>query len=233
MSTPPRVADPHRDECESPSSPPCLELPRPVRLMRTAGLNLAESFGLPTTAFILGETLANRDAGLWAMLGVIWLTAGIRRFVSGSVPGLVAISLIVLTLQTVVAIATGNLVIFLAHFPIGNLCLCLLFAWTARGHSPIAARLAGEVVGLRCPAIHQRRLNGFFRHVTWLWAGVFLLLAVSLGALLATVPVVTYVPIWAATTVGLIAMGIGVSVLWLRSVLRKFDIGFRFTPAVT
>jgi hypothetical protein len=233
MSTPQQAAEPHLDRWGPATSPECLELPRPVRLMKTAGLNLAESFGLPTAAFIIGEAVASRDAGLWAMLGVIWLTAGIRRLATGSIPGLVAISLIVLTLQTVVAIATGNLVIFLAHFPIGNLCLCVLFAWTARGHHPIAARLAGEVVGLRCPDIHQPRLNGFFRHVTWLWAGVFLLLAVSLGVLLATVPVVTYVPIWAATTVGLIVVGIGVSVLWMRSVLRKFGIGFRFAPAIS
>jgi hypothetical protein len=233
MSTPQQAAEPRLDRCGPASSPECLELPRPVRLLRTAGLNLAESFGLPTAAFIFGEAFAGRDPGLWAMLGVIWLTAGVRRLLTGSIPGLAAISLIVLTLQTVVAIATGNLVIFLAHFPIGNLCLCLLFAWTARGRSPIAERLAGEVVGLRCPAIHQPRLNGFFRHVTWLWAGVFLTLAVSLGALLATVPVVTYVPIWAATTVVLVAAGIGVSVLWLRSVLRKFGIGFRFATVIS
>lgn len=205
----------------------CLELPRPTRLLRTAGLNLAESFGLPACAYILTGALAGRDAGLWAMLGVIWLTAGLRRLLTGSVPSLITISLIMLTIQTVVAIATGNLLIFLVHFPIANLGLCLLFGWTARGHDPIAARLATEVIGLHCPAA----LHGFLCQVTWLWAGVFLLLAVSLGALLATIPSITYVPVWAATTVVLIGAGIAVSVLWLRSVLRKLGIGFRFTPA--
>jgi hypothetical protein len=58
---------------------------------------------------------------------------------------------------------------------------------------------------------------------------VFLLLAVTLGALLATVPVAIYVPVWAATTVTLIAVGIGASAMWLRSVLRRLSIGFRFT----
>ena len=208
----------------------CLELPRPARLLRTAGVNLAESFGLPTGAYVLAATLAGRDAGLWAMLAVIWLTAVARKAVTRSVPGLVMISLIVLTIQTVAAIATGNLLIFLVHFPVANLGLCLLFAWTARGHNPIAARLADEVIGLRCPAAHQPRLNRFFRHVTVLWAGVFLLLAVSLGVLLAAIPVITYVPVWAATTVALIGAGIAVSGLWLRSVLHRLGIGFRFAP---
>jgi hypothetical protein len=208
--------------------PECLELPRPVQLLRTAGWNLAESFGLPTVGYALAAWLAGRDAGLWAMLAAIWVTAVIRKLATGSVPGLVMISMVVLTVQTVAAIVTGSLWIFLVHFPLANLGLCLLFARTARGHSPIAARLAAEVIGLRCPPIHQPRLHSFFQHVTVLWAGVFLLLAVTLGALLATVPVAIYVPVWAATTVTLIAAGIGASALWLRSVLRRLSIGFRF-----
>lgn len=213
--------------------PECLELPRPVRLVRTAGVNLTESFGLPTAGYLLAASFAGRDAGLWAMLAAIWLTAVLRKLLTGAVPGLVMISLIVLTVQTVAAIATGNLLIFLVHFPIANLALCLLFARTARGHSPIAARLAAEVIGLRCPAVYQSRLHGFFQGVTVLWAGVFLLLAVILGVLLATVPISTYVPIWAASTVVLIVGGIAASVLWLRSVLRRLGIGFRFVPVTT
>jgi hypothetical protein len=68
--------------------------------------------------------------------------------------------------------------------------------------------------------------------VTVLWAGVFLLLAVSLGVLLATVPLGSYVSVWAATTVVLITAGIAASALWLRSVLRRLSIGFRFAPAI-
>jgi hypothetical protein len=212
--------------------PECLELPRPVQLLRTAGWNLAESFGLPTVGYALAAWLAGRDAGLWAMLAAIWVTAIIRKLATGSVPSLVMISMVVLTVQTVAAIVTGSLWIFLVHFPLANLGLCLLFARTARGHSPIAARLAAEVIGLRCPPIHQPRLHSFFQHVTVLWAAVFLLLAVTLGALLATVPVAIYVPVWAATTVTLIAIGIGASAMWLRTVLRRLSIGFRFARPV-
>ena len=210
------------------AAPDCLELPRPTALLRTIGWNIAESFGLPTGAYVLAAWLGGRNAGLWAMLAAIWLTAVIRKLATGSVPGLVAISLIVLTVQTLAAIITGNLWIFLLHFPLANLALCLLFARTARGRSPIAARLAAEVIGLRCPVVHQQRMHRFFQNVTVLWGGVFLLLAVSLGVLLATVPLTTYIPVWAVTTITLIALGIGASTLWLRSVTRSLGIGFRF-----
>jgi hypothetical protein len=76
-------------------------------------------------------------------------------------------------------------------------------------------------------------MDDFFRRATLLWAGVFGLLAVGLAILLATIPLGIYVPVWAATTIMLIVAGIGVCILWMRSVLRRFGIGFRFAPAVT
>jgi hypothetical protein len=59
----------------SDSQPEFVELPRPMRLLRTAGVSLAESFGLPTGGYALAAWLAGRDAGLWTLLDVIWLTA--------------------------------------------------------------------------------------------------------------------------------------------------------------
>ena len=115
--------------------PDCLELPRPWELLRTTGWNLAESFGLPLASYVLAA----------------WL----RKLVTGSVPSLLMISMIVLTVQAVVAVATGNLWIFLVHFPLANLGLCIVFARTARGRSPLAAQLADEVIGLRCSENHQ------------------------------------------------------------------------------
>jgi hypothetical protein len=208
----------------------CLELPRPLGLVRTVGWNLSEAFGLPTIGYVVGTAFGGRDAGLWAVLGAIWLTAALRLIFTRSVPALVLISLAVLTVQTVTSIATGNLFIFLIHFPLANLALAIVFGRTARGSSPIAAELAGEVIGLRYPKKHEAKLEGFFRGVTWLWAWNFLLLAVVLGVLLAFVPVNIYVPIWLVTTVVLIGAGIAVSVLWLRSTLREHGIKFQFAP---
>ena len=208
-----------------------LELPRPPQLLRMAGWNLAESFGLPVAAYAVSALYFGRDAGLWAMVAAIWLAAAIRKVVTASVPALVTISAAVLTVQTAAAIATHNLFVFLVHFPIVNLLLCVLFARTARGHSPLAARLAAEVIGVRPQAARQPQLHRFFQDATVLWAGIFLLLAVTLGALLATIPVSTYVLVWLVTTVALLTAGAGASVLWLRAVLRRCGIKVSFVPA--
>jgi hypothetical protein len=139
-----------------------LELPRPLRLLLTAGWNLTESVGLPVAAYVVAAWLGGRDAGLISGLAVIWLTAVIRKVATGSVPSLLTISAVVLTLQTAVVLATGELWLFLLQFPLANLCMCVMFARTASGPNPLVARLAAEVVALRQPATHHLGLHRFF-----------------------------------------------------------------------
>jgi hypothetical protein len=208
-----------------------LELPRPLQLLRTMVWSLSESLGIPLAAFAIAAWLGGRDAGLLAGIAATWITVGARKLLTGSVPGLLAISALVLSIQTAVVLATGNLWIFLVHFPLANLCLCIMFARTARGPRPLCAQLAAEMIALRQPAAHQPGLHRFFQGATWLWSGVFLMLAACLAALLATEPTATFLLLCTVATVTLIAAGIGASVLWFRSVLRRLGLRVRFAPA--
>jgi hypothetical protein len=208
-----------------------LEMPPPAQLVRTTGWSLLESVGFPLIALVIGGWLWGRNAGLLAGLAVVWITAVVRKIRSGSVPSLVVISAILLTLQTAVAVGTGQLWIFLLHFPAGNLALCILFARTASGPKPLVAKLAAEVVSLRQPATHHPGLHRFFQGATWLWAAVFLLLALSLAVLLVTQPTGSFLLLSTVATVVLIVVGAAVSALWLRVVLRKHGLGFRFATA--
>jgi hypothetical protein len=208
-----------------------LELPRPLRLLRTMAWSLSESVGLPVAAFAVAGWLGGRDAGLLAGVAATWITVLVRKLATGSVPGLLAISTVVLTLQTAVAVATGNLWIFLLHFPLANLCLCILFARTAGGPRPLCARLAAEMIALRQPATHQPGLHRFFQGATWLWSGVFLLLAGSLGVLLLTQPTRTFLLLSTVATIAFIVAGTGASLLWFVSVLRRLGLRLRFAPA--
>jgi hypothetical protein len=208
-----------------------LELPRPPQLLRVMAWSLSESLGIPVAAFALAAWLGGRNAGLLAGLGAIWITIVVRKLASGSVPGLLTISAIVLSIQTAVVLASGNLWIFLVQFPLANLCLCILFARTARGPKPLCAQLAAEMIALRQPASHHPGLHRFFQGVTWLWAGVFLLLAACLAALLAAEPTATFLLLCTVATITLTAAGIGASVLWFRSVLRRLGLRLRFARA--
>jgi hypothetical protein len=208
-----------------------LELPRPLRLVLTAGWNLSESVGLPVAAYVAAAWLDGRNAGLVAGLVAIWLTVVIRKVATRSVPSLLTISAVVLTVQTAVVLATGELWLFLLQFPLANLCLCVLFARTASGPDPLVARLAAEVVALRQPSTHHPGLHRFFQGATWLWAGIFLLLTAGLAVLMVTEPASLFLMLSTVATAALVVAGTGASTLWFLSVLRRLGLRLRFAPA--
>ena len=166
------------------TTPGHLELPRPWRLLLTVGWNLAESLGLPLLAYAVVERLGGQGLGMAAAATMVWLTAAIRQVLTGSIPGLLVISGLVLTLQTVLVLATGSVLLVLLQFPMVNLALCILFARTAPTGRPLVAQLAAEVVALRQPSAAHPGLDSFFRMVTWLWAGIFAASAIGLAVLL-------------------------------------------------
>jgi hypothetical protein len=208
-----------------------LEVPRPLRLLLTAGWSLTESAGLPVGAYAVAAWIDGRNAGLVAGLVATWLTAVIRKVATGSVPSLLTISALVLTVQTAVVLATGELWLFLLQFPLANLCMCVLFARTASGPDPLVARLAAEVVALRQPSTHHPGLHRFFQGATWLWAGIFLMLTAGLAVLMVTEPTRMFLMLSTAVTAALVVAGTGASTLWFLTVLRRFGLRLRFASA--
>ena len=208
-----------------------LELPAPPRLALTAGWNLAESLGLPLAAYAVGERLGGQGLGMAAAAGMVWLTAAARKVLAGGIPRLLVVSGLVLTLQAVLVLATGSVLLFLLQFPMANLGLCVLFARTAPTGKPLVAQLAAEVVALRQPPAAHPGLDRFFRGVTWLWAGIFAASTIGLAILLAVEPVRIFLQFTTVVTVAGVAAGTLLSVLWFVRMLRRCGLRIRFGQA--
>jgi hypothetical protein len=208
-----------------------VELPAPGRLALTAGWNLAESLGLPLLAYAVGARLGGQGPGMAAAAAMAWLTAAIRKVLTGSIPRLLVISGLVLTLQAVLVLATGSVLLFLLQFPVANLALCIAFAWTAPTGRPLVAQLAAEVVALRQPSAAHPGLDRFFRRVTWLWAGIFAASAIGLAVLLTAVPTPVFLLLTTLVTVAGVAAGTLASVLWFIRMLRRCGLRVRFGRA--
>jgi uncharacterized membrane protein len=163
-----------------------------------------------------------------AAAAVVWLTAAVRKVLTGSVPGLLLISGLVLTLQAVLVLATGSVLLFLLQFPLANLAMCILFARTAPTGRPLVAQLAAEVVALRQPSAAHPGLDSFFRRVTWLWAGIFAASTIGLAALLALEPTTVFLLLTTVVTVVGVAAGTALSVLWFIRMLRRCGLRVRF-----
>ena len=228
---------PVADDSQPPADPAAaheagdLHLPAPARLALTAGWNLAESLGLPLAAYAAGDRLGGQGAGMAAATAAVWLTAAIRKALTRSVPGLLMISALVLTLQTALVLATGSVLLFLLQFPVANLALCILFARTAPTGRPLVARLAAEVVALRQPSAAHPGLDRFFREVTWLWAGIFAASTIGLAALLAFEPVAVFLLLTTVVSIAGVAAGTFLSVVWFIRMQRRCGLRVRFGHA--
>jgi len=205
-----------------------LQLPRPWCLLRKSAWSLAEAGGLPLGAYLAGSALAGSHAGLLAGLAVAWLIVAARKIFTGQVPSLVGISALVLTVQTVLVLATGQTWIYLLQFPIAKLALALLFARSALTDNPLVSRLATEVMSLRHAGSGNPGLHRFFRGATWLWAAIFGLLAIVFAALIATQPIPFFLVSSTAITIIAIACGAGASTLWFVRVMRRHELKLAF-----
>lgn len=208
-----------------------VELPRPWLLVRTIAWSLGEAVGLPLVAFLAADALFGPDAGLLAGLATVWLVLGIRKLVTGQVPGLLMISAVALCLQTVLVFATGQDWIYLLQFPLAKLVLSLLFARSAPTERPLIARMAAEMTSLRHNCAANTGLHRYFRGATWLWAGIFGLLAVIFGALVATEPIPMFLLASSGIYIVVIGLGAGVSAVWFFAVLKRHHLRLSFTQA--
>jgi hypothetical protein len=162
---------------------------------------------------------------------VVWLIVAVRKVAVHSVPGLLMISALVLTLQTVLVIASGSELVFLLQFPLANLALFVLFARTARTGKPLVAELAAEMVSLRRPSAGNPGLDRFFHRATWLWAGIFAASAAGLGVLMAVEPAKVFLALTTAVTVGGAVAGAAFCALWFIKVVRRSGLRVTFGPA--
>jgi hypothetical protein len=207
-----------------------LELPHPLKLLRTTAWSMAESVGLPFGTYIAVTDLVSPDAGLLAGTAVVWLLIVARRIVSGSVTSLLMISAVILTIQTAIAISTGSMWMFLLQFPVANLAMCVVFARTAPTRKPLVAQLAEDVVSLK-PGFYHVGLHRFFQGATWFWAGLFLVLTLGMAVMMVTEPYKLFMLLSTVVTIGLTLLGTGICALWFFAVIRRHGLHLRFSAA--
>jgi hypothetical protein len=95
----------------------------------------------------------------------------------------------------------------------------------------LVRKLATEFASVRHSGVNSPGLRHFFQRNTWLWAGVFAVLAAGFAGLVITEPIARFLIISTIITVALIGMAAVVSALWFGVVLKNNGLRLRFATA--
>jgi hypothetical protein len=201
-------------------------------VLRRALPNLIEGKVIPLALFLGCYRLSGTAAALVA--GLSWSTACLtyRRLRGHRVPGLLLLGLAGLAGKTIVALATGSMLLYFLQPTVTTALVGLLFFVSAVVGRPLAERLVHDVWPLEPQWSSHVALQQFFRRLSVLWALTSLANAAVTLWLLQTQPITTFVMIKSLLGPLAAAGSIVPSVLWLRSALRRHGVRVSFSAAV-
>lgn len=206
-----------------------LRLPAIGALLRRAAPVVVEGVLVPTGLFYLGLWLGGVWGGMIAAL--VWSLGALgRRLIVGGVSGLLVLAVVTLGARVLITGVSGSAEVYFFQPVVGEAALGLVFLASLPAGRCLAHRLAHDFVPLDGLAPHAR-LRRVFRHITVLWAAVFLLLSLVGWYLLAHNGVAAYVGYRTAVSAGVKALAVAASVQLFRSGLRRSGIRVAFGTA--
>jgi hypothetical protein len=203
-------------------------LPGARAVLHRALPNLVEGKLIPTLLFIGFYGLAGTAAALVAALGWSLAAIGYRRARGRRIPGLLLLGLVGLAGKTVVALATGSMLLYFLQPTLTTALVgCTFLASTFAGR-PLAERLVHDLWPLDPQWAAHPELRRFFVRLSVLWALTSLANAAITLWLLLTQPVTTFVMVKSVLGPMSAVCAVLPAVLWLRSGLRRHGVRVEF-----
>jgi hypothetical protein len=203
---------------------PHFEIPRLSTLARHVVPHVVEGTIIPLGLFLL--TL--RFLGVWGavLIGLGWTYAAVaRRLVMGQrVPGILVLTAVTLTARTVVAMASGSVVVYFLQPTLGTALVAGAFLLSVPLGRPLAERLARDFCPIPSGVLAHASVRRFFLQITLLWAftqlanatvTLWLLFSQSLAMFLVAKTLVSW---------GLTGSAIAVSTIWFHRSMRRHGI---------
>ena len=195
-------------------------------VVRRSGPHLIEASLIPTALFYSCLTLAGLVAAYGA--AVVWLYAAVvwRLVRQRPIPPLLVLGVIGITVRTTVALASGSSFYYFAQPILGSLVMGCVFLISIAAGRPLVEKLALEFWPMTPEMMASPVVIRLLRGLTFLWAGVNILIAATTFVLLLTLPLPAYVA--TKQVVSMVLMGIGIAVtidLSVRTARREGFVG--------
>lgn len=166
-----------------------------------------------------------------ALLAALSWSVGVmihRRATGQPIPGLVLFSTIGLAARTILALATGSMVVYFLQPTISTALVGLAFLISVPLGRPLAGRLAHDFCPFDADTAAHPMLRLFFLRLSLLWAFTSLLNAAVTLWLLLTQPVTTFVVVKSFMGPSFTAITITIAVLWFRRRMQRAGMQVRF-----
>lgn len=174
-------------------------------------------------AALLWATLVLFNFAAAVLAALAWMAAamGWRRATHRPISGLLLLTLVVLTVRTVLSLATGSSFFYFVQPVFADVVVATLFLgslWTAR---PVIARMAPDFYPLDASIAARPRMRALFRHLTLMWGLVILLKAAVTFVLLQSLATTDFVLIKGTAITALTIIAALVTVLWAVLIGRR------------
>ena len=203
---------------------PHFEIPRLRTLARHAVPHVIEGTVVPLVLFLL--TL--HFVGVWGavLIGMGWTYIAVgRRVVTGQrVPGILLLASVTITARTVVAIASGSVVVYFLQPTLGTALVACAFLLSVPLGKPLAERLARDFCPIPSGVLAQAPVRRFFLQITLLWAFTQLANAAVTLWLLFSQSLATFLVAKTLVSWGLTGSAIVVSTIWFHRSMRRHGI---------
>jgi intracellular septation protein A len=207
------------------------EIPRLRAFALHAVPHLVEATFVPLIVFYL----AIWTVGIWGALAaaLVWsYGALVRRAVTGRrIPGILAIGAALLTIRTIIALASGSVFIYFLQPTLGTVVVAGAFLVSVPAGRPLAERLAADFLPIPPELLARPYMRRFFIRISLLWAFVNLTNAAVTIWLLVTTSIATFVVAKTFVSLGATATAIGLSTWWFLRSMRRHGVEVRFGMA--
>lgn len=222
-----KAAPPERTGSPS-AGPHVLHLPSPLASLRHSLPVLIEGVIGPFAVFYVLLLAAGVKGALVGGLAWCYLAIGRRLVQRERPPGTLLLGAAVLTARTVIAFATGSMLVYFLQPTLATALVALLFLVTAIVKRPLVEKLARDFCPLEPAVLSRPAVRRFFVQISVLWGGVLLSNAGVVLWLLLTSSLRSFVVERTAATWTLTALAIVWSAAWFVRSMRRDGLHVRW-----
>jgi hypothetical protein len=193
-----------------------------LAVVRRSGPHIIEASLIPTALFYSCLVIVGLGAAF--AVALLWLYAAVVcRLVRGrSVPPLLVLGAIGITVRTTVAVTSGSTFFYFAQPILASVVMGCVFLVSVVVGRPMVERLALEFWPLTPEVMARPPVARLLRGLTFWWAGVNLAIAAITLSLLLWLPMATYVAVKQPVSLAITGIGIAVTIdLALRTARRE------------